>query len=242
MLVDADDPDLLGDEMDEFGYNASRSQVGVDKYGGYAEDGQGYPPSLNKFGSPATSRSSLPYPGDPGMRAPRPPFASQPGGSMDSGLPLAQSAAMPAGYGQEGPFADSYAAGGFKSIEADDEPSIPLEDETAKRGATLRPGQAGRSRAIPRDSPFDGFKRSVATMTTDVKALINRKGKGKELEGERIIRLNDPITNDKEGKFCDNYISTSKYNVITFLPKFLAGELLKANVSRVLGVWISWAS
>lgn len=41
-----------------------------------------------------------------------------------------------------------------------------------------------------------------------------------ELGGEREIWLNDPTRND----FVSNYVSTSKYNAVTFLPKFLAGE------------------
>ena len=41
--------------------------------------------------------------------------------------------------------------------------------------------------------------------------------------GERIIALNNPTTNDDFG---DNFVSTSKYNPATFLPKFLKGTPL----------------
>ncbi len=41
---------------------------------------------------------------------------------------------------------------------------------------------------------------------------------------EREIPLNDEEANDAQG-FCDNYISTGKYNVVSFVPKFLIGEL-----------------
>ena len=44
--------------------------------------------------------------------------------------------------------------------------------------------------------------------------------KEKVLTGERTIALNNPSPNDE---FCSNYVTTSKYNMATFLPKFLLG-------------------
>ncbi|KDQ19994.1 hypothetical protein BOTBODRAFT_125521 [Botryobasidium botryosum FD-172 SS1] len=50
------------------------------------------------------------------------------------------------------------------------------------------------------------------------------------LEGERKIWLNDETANGLSG-FCSNYVSTSKYNLITFVPKFFAEQFSKyANV------------
>ncbi|KAG6381872.1 Ca-transporting ATPase [Boletus reticuloceps] len=49
-----------------------------------------------------------------------------------------------------------------------------------------------------------------------------------ELTGERIIALNNPIMNDDFG---DNFASTSKYNPVTFLPKFLKGKPLPRRTS-----------
>lgn len=46
------------------------------------------------------------------------------------------------------------------------------------------------------------------------------KKKEQVLAGERTIALNNPSPNDE---FCSNYITTSKYNSATFLPKFLLG-------------------
>lgn len=40
------------------------------------------------------------------------------------------------------------------------------------------------------------------------------------LAGERTVTLNNPSANEE---FCSNYITTSKYNAATFLPKFLLG-------------------
>lgn len=41
--------------------------------------------------------------------------------------------------------------------------------------------------------------------------------------GERVITLNNSLMNDH---FADNFVSTSKYNPVTFLPKFLKGNPL----------------
>jgi len=46
------------------------------------------------------------------------------------------------------------------------------------------------------------------------------KKKEQVLAGERTVVLNNPSANEE---FCSNYITTSKYNVATFLPKFLLG-------------------
>lgn len=48
-------------------------------------------------------------------------------------------------------------------------------------------------------------------------------GHPKDLTGERTIYINDMPRNDAL-KYCNNYVSTGKYNLVTFLPKFLAGE------------------
>jgi hypothetical protein len=45
-----------------------------------------------------------------------------------------------------------------------------------------------------------------------------------EVGGERTIYINDQAMN-QQFKYCNNYISTGKYNLVTFVPKFLAGEL-----------------
>lgn len=54
----------------------------------------------------------------------------------------------------------------------------------------------------------------------------------KEVErlGNRVIAINEEETNLAEG-YCSNYVSTSKYNVATFLPKFLKEQFSNyANV------------
>lgn len=48
--------------------------------------------------------------------------------------------------------------------------------------------------------------------------------------GPRIIHLNNPPANDAS-KFTNNHVSTAKYNVVTFLPKFFFQEFRKyANI------------
>jgi hypothetical protein len=45
--------------------------------------------------------------------------------------------------------------------------------------------------------------------------------KEEEQKGERLIALNDPQQNVE---FCSNYISTTKYNIASFVPKFFYGS------------------
>jgi len=42
-------------------------------------------------------------------------------------------------------------------------------------------------------------------------------------DGERQIRINEPHAN-LANKWPGNSVSTSKYNIVTFLPKFLVGK------------------
>lgn len=44
------------------------------------------------------------------------------------------------------------------------------------------------------------------------------------LTGERVVALNNP---DANAEFSSNYVSTTKYNMVTFVPKFLFGSLLR---------------
>ncbi|KAI3488840.1 hypothetical protein L1887_47039 [Cichorium endivia] len=116
VLVDADDPDLMGDDFDNFGSAPSRKQA--------------YPPASSRYDADPFATSTASFDQNDttmGLDAPRPGFGQHMHASMESGLPLAGAAQTPAGYEHggyqsEGPFADAYAAGhSFKSIEADDE-------------------------------------------------------------------------------------------------------------------------
>lgn len=130
---------------------------------------------------------------------------SHPMHSQESGLPLSDSAALPAGVG----FSDS-----SKGIPQDW--NFDDDDEF----------QASNSQNIPGPSSFPSSttKRPIAS----IPKLKSRKWKWpwqkeKVLTGERIIALNNSSANVD---FCSNFVSTSKYNLATFLPKFLFGTLV----------------
>jgi phospholipid-transporting ATPase len=55
--------------------------------------------------------------------------------------------------------------------------------------------------------------------------MVKRKvlGGPRVYEGERKIAINEPHLN-LAAKWPGNSVSTSKYNIITFLPKFLIGK------------------
>jgi phospholipid-transporting ATPase len=58
--------------------------------------------------------------------------------------------------------------------------------------------------------------------------------KEKVLAGERVVPLNSESTGTPDAEpFCSNYVSTSKYNIATFVPKFLAGaSIVRAGVTQ----------
>ncbi|KAF8813752.1 Ca-transporting ATPase [Phlegmacium glaucopus] len=124
--------------------------------------------------------------------------------SQESGLPLARSAAPPAGVS----LSDS-SKGIPQGWNFDD------DDEF----------QASNSRDFPGSSSSSTTKRPV----TSIPKRKSRKWKWpwqkeKVLSGERIIALNNSAAN---AEYCSNFVSTSKYNLATFLPKFLFEQFSK---------------
>lgn len=224
ILVDANDPDFLGDDDDDFdGFVGSSGK----------SNHPDYPPSIGQSSYNDPKGGNL-YTPQSELNVPRLGFTQHISESQASGLAFAGEGAIPAGH--EGPFSDMYSNGALKSIEADDDPYdspiSPRANKTANKTKTFTSASAGRSRRPPKDSHLDGLRRSIRQMQGDLSRMTKKKGVlSKQAEGERIIRLNDPVTNDREGRFCDNYISTSKYNIITFTPKFLFEQFSKyANV------------
>ena len=64
----------------------------------------------------------------------------------------------------------------------------------------------------------------MSNVKDDANALdLSESEEEEELEGERIVALNNAMAN---AEFCSNYVSTSKYNAITFVPKFLFGTFV----------------
>lgn len=127
--------------------------------------------------------------------------------SMDADLPLAQSGAMPAGssLGASPIYPSPGGVQGWTGFDEDDEEQLAIGTGSASRGAGAK--QKGKRKA--RDC-WDG----ILTMTGVKK---------KALTGERTIHIGDQSKNASSA-FINNYVSTSKYNLITFLPKFFFGQ------------------
>lgn len=124
--------------------------------------------------------------------------------SKESGLPLARNAALPAGLG------------GSQVSVAPDQDFLQDWDDVPPPGK--------------RNSlPFVGSK-SFPGSSSGIQEKGGSKPKKKWkwpwdksdeiLEGERVIALNNSAANTG---FCSNSVSTSKYNAVTFVPKFLFG-------------------
>lgn len=136
--------------------------------------------------------------------------------SVDSGLPLARSAVPPAG---SGPSKLSLGDGVPQGWNFDDD--------------DLRPENA----QFPGSSSFNG----TPTTSSNRASKSSTKGKWtwkwpwqkeKVLTGERIIALNNSAANSD---FASNFVSTSKYNLVTFVPKFLLGTTLSVfDISLLL--------
>lgn len=104
-----------------------------------------------------------------------------------------------------GPIPTLTGTGGF-DFDEDDEVQIR---ERQQRKAELRKGK----RRL----------KDAAEQAWDKVLDVAGMGKPKDLQGERTIHINDSMSNDQY-KYMNNYVSTGKYNLVTFIPKFLAGE------------------
>lgn len=150
---------------------------------------------------PNASQVSLPYD--------RPEY-SRGGPSTYSGdAPLTSNAQMPAGHGQ-GQIGDR-SARNMSMLDEEDE-------EMTQARARLAAMQA-------RKRMNDG-QPVWAKAWTKTKRLLKRGPR--VYEGDRHIHIGNPALNASY-KYPGNSVSTAKYNLVTFLPKFLAGE-----ISRVL--------
>lgn len=86
-----------------------------------------------------------------------------------------------------------------------------LDDDEEMVAAAGRAREAVRSRK----------KKGMGDVWREIKRKVMRGPR--VYDGDRMIVINNPPLN-LASKFCDNYVSTSKYNVVTFLPKFLGGK------------------
>lgn len=125
--------------------------------------------------------------------------------SQDSGLPLREGAVPPAGAGQS---------------------KTSLATDGMPQGWTFDDDELQMSGGAP---PFKGSATFPGANTPTEKGVTRPSWKKwkwpwqkeKQLTGERIIALNNTPMN---AEYCSNFVSTSKYNMVSFVPKFLAGE------------------
>ncbi|KAI0629096.1 phospholipid-translocating P-type ATPase [Trametes polyzona] len=131
--------------------------------------------------------------------------------SKESGLPLARSGAPPAGHSQLSlPTTIQPDSWSFD----DDQPpgSKPFQ------GSASFPGSSGSASAKHQRKPSKSLKQRLSGISWPWQR------KEKVLTGNRVIALNNP---DANSDFCNNYVSTSKYNLATFVPKFLFEQFSK---------------
>jgi phospholipid-transporting ATPase len=127
--------------------------------------------------------------------------------SQESGLPLREGAVPPAGSGLS-----------KTSLAGDGMPQGWTFDDEDVQVPT------GGGRAFDGSAAFPGVR--IQTQKGPKKKSPRWKWrwpwqKEKELVGERIIALNNSPMN---ADYCSNFVSTSKYNMASFVPKFLGGE------------------
>jgi phospholipid-transporting ATPase len=123
--------------------------------------------------------------------------------SQESGLPLSRAAAAPAGHSKV-----TLGEGIPQGWNFDDEDISPPNNEPFAGSASF-PGMTGQT-----------SKPSQSTKSRQRWKWKWPWEKEKQLTGERIIALNNSAANQE---FCSNFVSTSKYHLATFLPKFLFG-------------------
>jgi phospholipid-transporting ATPase len=115
--------------------------------------------------------------------------------SQESGLPLARSAAPPAGVtGSSATLPQDW-------IDDDEFQPSDRQNFPGPPKSSLNQGSGTISRFKSRKWKWPWRKETVLT-------------------GERVIALNNSVANSE---FVSNFVSTSKYNLITFVPKFLYG-------------------
>jgi phospholipid-transporting ATPase len=168
----------------------------------------GYPPSAgpyNQHQPPSDPQLLDPFFDDDDDGMPDSAFGRPPAmESRESGLPLSRSAAAPAGHSKV-----TLGDGVPQGWNFDDEDLMP-SNQTSFSGSAAFPGtktQVPKSAAPKRKKwkwPWE---------------------KEKHLTGERVIALNNSALN---GEFSSNFISTSKYSLATFGPKFLFGMCILA--------------
>ena len=122
--------------------------------------------------------------------------------SKESGLPLARSAALPAGVGNSQLSLPTGIPPDQWSFDDDQPGSKPFAGSASFTGQSKHERKPSKTKAPKKPFHWPWQKKEQV------------------LSGNRVIALNNPGANSE---FCNNYVSTSKYNLATFVPKFLFG-------------------
>ncbi|KAI8801118.1 hypothetical protein BJ742DRAFT_838872, partial [Cladochytrium replicatum] len=101
-------------------------------------------------------------------------------------------------------------------------PSAPVKTPTGLGDYEPAPSRTQGTFKDPADDPTATVSRTRATL----RKMFTFGGGGDDDQADRIIHMNDPIKN-KEQKFLHNRVTTAKYNMFTFLPKFLYEQFSK---------------
>lgn len=165
----------------------------------YQPANSGYPPAAGLYSdnqsSPSNPQLLDPFFDDDDEHSPDMALGRPiPMQSKESGLPLTRSAAPPAGTKAGAPQGWDFDDDEFRS--GPFAGSVALEPSPSPMLGPTKPNPPARRR---RKWPWQ---------------------KEQVLAGERVIALNNPAGNVE---FSNNFVSTSKYNFFTFLPKFLLG-------------------
>jgi len=123
--------------------------------------------------------------------------------SQESGLPLARSAAPPAGVG--GSTTGLPQGWNFDDDELQPSNGPAFQGSSAFNGSKSSQDKAPKAKSRKWTWPWK---------------------KEKVVTGERVIALNSPGANTE---FCSNFVSTSKYNLASFVPKFLFGMYWRSS-------------
>jgi phospholipid-transporting ATPase len=167
----------------------------------------GYPPVVPPYSDSSPVATMDPFFDDDDPDVPDSAFASRPPPmqSQESGLPLSRNAAAPAGHSKV-------------SLPSHGPPPAEwtFDDDTEEtfNGSATFPGQKP---PVP-DSHLQAAGRSRRR-----RRWRWPWQKEQALLGERVIVLNNE---DANADFSNNFVSTSKYNMVIFIPKFLTGKHL----------------